>query len=167
VLTGFREREALNLRWDELDLTSGMATLRDTKTGRSERHLGDAALALLMKLHAHRCSPYVFPGRSPERPLQEINRVWYAVRHAAGLDGVRLHDIRHTYASLLVNSGSSLPITGRVLGHRNPATTARYAHFADTTVHAAANLASGAADRLLTAGIASTVDSTPTTLSSS
>ena len=84
----------------------------------------------------------MFPGRSPDRPLIEINRVWYAVRSAAKLDDVRLHDLRHSFASVSIANGGSLPLIGKLLGHRDTSTTAKYAHFFDDPVKAVADTAS-------------------------
>lgn len=143
LLTGWREREALTLRWDDVDFARGIATLSDSKTGKSVRAIGAPALLLMSELPRFDGSPYVFPGRSPGQPLVEINRVWYAVRHAARLEDVRLHDLRHSFASVSASSGGSLLIIGKLLGHRESATTAKYAHLLDDPVKAAADAASG------------------------
>jgi integrase len=140
LLTGWREREALDLQWQDVDLAKGKATLRDSKTGRSVRMLGSPACVLLSELPRVPGSPYVFPGKTPDAPLVEINRVWYAVRHAAGLTGVRLHDLRHTYASVTASTGrGSLLLIGRLLGHTDTTTTQKYAHLFDDPVKAAAD----------------------------
>ena len=131
LLTGWREQEALTLRWSALDFERGFATLEDTKTGKSHRPVGAPALALLSELPRLEGSAFVFPGARADRPLREIRRLWYAARHAAGLDDVRLHDLRHTVASFAVASGHSLYLTGKLLGHARPETTQRYAHLAD------------------------------------
>ncbi|MHB1863516.1 MAG: tyrosine-type recombinase/integrase [Gemmatimonadaceae bacterium] len=140
LLTGWREREALNLRWTELDLKRGVATLPDTKTGRSIRSIGAAARALLSKLPRQGKSPFVFPSATPDRPLVNVNAVWYAVRNVAKLNDVRLHDLRHSFASVSASSGGSLLVIGKLLGHRDTATTAKYAHLFDDPVKAAADL---------------------------
>lgn len=137
--SGWREQEALTLRWRDVDLERGQATLGTTKTGRSQRRLGPPAVALLASLPRLNGSPYVFPGQVPGRPLREIKRVWTAARHAAGLDEVRLHDLRHSFASFAVGGGLSLYLTGQLLGHKQAATTQRYAHFADDVLKAAAD----------------------------
>ena len=141
LLTGWREREALSLRWTDLDPVRGTATLPDTKTGRSVRVIGAPARLLLSSLPRIAQSAYVFPGRSPDRPLIEINRVWYAVRHAAKLDDVRLHDLRHSFASVSASSGGSLLLIGKLLGHKDTSTTAKYAHLFDDPQRAAADSA--------------------------
>jgi integrase len=144
LLTGWREQEALTLHWNEVDLARGSATLSDTKTGKSHRPLGAPAIALLAELPRRHGSPYVFPGAKVDAPLREIKRVWYAARHAAGLDDVRLHDLRHTVASFSVGSGHSLYLTGKLLGHARSETTQRYAHLTDDARKAAADTVSGA-----------------------
>jgi integrase len=141
MLTGWREREALSLKWSDVDILNRRAILPDTKTGRSVRPLGAAACRLLESLPRVAGSPYVFPGKSPDKPLIEINRVWYAVRHQADLNDVRLHDLRHTFASMMASGGSSLLMIGKALGHKELATTARYAHLLEDPVHAAVSSA--------------------------
>jgi integrase len=131
LLSGWREQEVLSLRWAALDFEHGIATLAETKTGRSVRHVGAAALALLSDLPRLEHSPYVFPGAKPGAHLKEIKRLWEAVRDAAALPDVRLHDLRHSFASAAAGGGLSLPVIGALLGHREVATTQRYAHLAD------------------------------------
>ena len=143
LLTGWREREALTLKWSDLDLGRGTATLAHTKTGKSVRVLGAPARLLLSELPRVADGGFVFPGRAEGRPLVEINRVWYAVRYAAKLEDVRLHDLRHSFASVSASSGGSLLIIGKLLGHRETATTAKYAHLFDDPIRAAADTASG------------------------
>lgn len=149
LFTGWREQEALTLRWADVDMERGAATLPDTKTGKSQRPIGAPAIALLAALPRLSGSPYVFPGARSGQPLREIKRVWTAARHAAGLDGVRLHDLRHTVASFAVGSGHSLFLTGKLLGHARAETTQRYAHLADDARKAAADTVSGALEAAL------------------
>jgi integrase len=144
LLSGWREQEALTLRWTEVDFRRGFASLSDTKSGRSHRPLGAPAIQLLRSLPRIHGSPYVFPGADPHSPLREIRRVWYASRHAARLDDVRLHDLRHTVASFAIAEGHSLYVTGQLLGHLRSETTQRYAHLADDSRRAAADSVSGA-----------------------
>ena len=97
---------------------------------------------MLLHLHAlHRIAgnPYVLPGSKPGQHLKEIKRVWYAVRHAAGLEDVRLHDLRHSYASVPAADGESLLIVRSLLGHKRASTTERYAHLGDDPVKRAAD----------------------------
>ena len=143
LLSGWREREALTLCWADVDLENARATLPDTKTGRSVRQLGAPAVALLNSLPRVKKSPYVFPGRDPKKPLIEINRLWYAARHAAGLDDVRLHDLRHSFASTVASAGGSLLMIRALLGHKDTQTSARYAHLFDNPVKATADATAG------------------------
>jgi integrase len=132
LLSGWREGEALTLKWSDLDAERESATLADTKTGKSIRHLGAPVWLLLNELPRVDGNPYVFPGRSKGEALRDLSRTWYAVRHAAELNDVRLHDLRHSFASTIASSGGSLLLIGKLLGHRNQTTTAKYAHlFAD------------------------------------
>jgi integrase len=139
LFSGWRENEALTLRWTDLDKQRGTATLGDTKTGRSVRHLGAPAWALLDELPTRADNPHVFVGRGKGEHLRDLSMVWYAVRHAAGLDDVRLHDLRHSFASTIASSGGSLLLIGKLLGHKNPRTTARYSHLFDDPVRATAD----------------------------
>lgn len=143
MLTGWREQEALTLRWDQVDFERGLASLPITKSGRSHRPLGSPALALLEALPRVKSNPYVFAGSKPFQPLKEIRRTWYAARYAANLEGVRLHDLRHTVASFAVGAGHSLFLTGALLGHSNPSTTKKYAHLTNDARRATADSVSG------------------------
>jgi integrase len=122
-----------------VDLARHVATLPDTKTGRSIRPLGAPACELLDSLPRLEGSPFVFPGRAPGAPLVEINRVWYAIRHAAALTDVRLHDLRHSFASAVASAGGSLLMIRALLGHKDTSTTAKYAHLLDDPVKATAD----------------------------
>lgn len=143
ALTGCRESEILTLAWDAVDVERGYLRLAETKTGRSTRPLSQAAIAVLDTLPRIEGNPYVLPGTSPGKHLKEIKRLWYAVRYAAKLDGVRLHDLRHSYASVPATSGESLLILKTLLGHKRVATTERYAHLGDDPVKRAAERAAG------------------------
>jgi integrase len=131
ILTGWREKEALALRWDAVNFESSTATLEETKTGRSVRSLSAAALKLIATQPRVADSDFVFPGKVPGRPIQEIQRLWYAVRNAADLQDVRLHDLRHSVASTAAAQGHSLFLIGKLLGHKDLRSTARYAHLTD------------------------------------
>lgn len=141
ALTGCRENEILSLTWDAVDVERGYLRFADTKTGRSVRPLSQAAAAVLEALPRIDGNPYVLPGTKPGEHVKEIKRLWYAVRHAAKLDGVRLHDLRHSYASVPASSGESLLIVRTLLGHKRVATTERYAHLGDDPVKRAADRA--------------------------
>jgi len=126
LLTGARLREILHLRWEHVDLERGFLLLPDSKTGRKAIVLNAPALAVIESLP--RLGPYVVPGDNPERHRADLKRPWELVAKRAGLSGVRLHDLRHTHAAFGAGSGLGLPIIGKLLGHAQPATTARYAH---------------------------------------
>ena len=126
LFTGCRLREILHLRWEYVDFERGCLFLPDSKTGRKTIILNAPALAVLSQLE--RVGPYVVPGDNPERPRCDLKRPWEAITRRADLDGIRLHDLRHTYASFGAGGGLGLPIIGRLLGHSQTTTTARYAH---------------------------------------
>jgi integrase len=126
LFTGCRLREILHLCWEHVDLERGLLFLPDSKSGRKTVILNAPALTVLNGLQ--QVGPYVVPGNDPEQPRPDLKRPWDAVTKRAGLAGVRLHDLRHTYASFGAGSGLGLPIIGRLLGHSQMATTARYAH---------------------------------------
>jgi integrase len=144
LLTGWREQEVLQLRWENIDRARSLVDLPDTKTGRSTRQIGSAALEVLDALPKIEGSAWVFPfpGADPKNPIREIKHLWQAVRHAAGLDDVRLHDLRHTFASAAATRGISLQVIGKLLGHKDLKSTARYAHLTDSVVRHAADLVS-------------------------
>jgi integrase len=126
TFTGCRLREILNFRWKHVDMEIGLLFLPDSKSGRKTVILSAPALAILNGLE--RTGPYVVPGDDPAKPRPDLKRPWDAITKRAGLDGVRLHDLRHTYVSFGAGGGLALPIIGRLLGHTQTATTARYAH---------------------------------------
>lgn len=128
ALTGCRRSEITNLTWDEVDLSHGALHLKSSKVGPRSVPLGDHAIDFLSQLATQRNSPWVFPSPRGDGPIVGIQKVWGSVRQAADLNSVRLHDLRHSFASAAVNSGASLYLTGAVLGHRQSQTTQRYAH---------------------------------------
>ncbi len=149
LLSGWREGEARTLLWDAVDLDRGLALLSDSKTGRSARPLGVPAVAVLVELPRVAGSAYVFPGAREGRPIVNLTRLWEAVRHAAGVPDVRIHDLRHAFASVAASGGLSLPIIGSLLGHRNASTTQRYAHLSANPLKAAADRTAGEISSLL------------------
>jgi integrase len=143
LLTGARLNEILMAEWAWVDLDRRVINLPDSKTGRKPIYLGQGAVAILrglQQLPTYPSSPYVICGRRPERPLVNLAKPWARLCQRAKLDGVRLHDLRHTAASVGVAQGMSLPIIGRLLGHSQPSTTHRYAHVAIDPALAAADL---------------------------
>jgi integrase len=138
VFTGARRGEILNLEWSWIDFDRGEARLPDSKTGAKTLHLPPPALAVLAELPRLDGNPYVIVGGKPGAALVNLEKPWRAIRAAAGLDDVRLHDLRHAFASVAASSGMGLPIIGKMLGHTQAATTHRYAHLASDPVKAAA-----------------------------
>ncbi len=139
LLTGARRDEILSLRWQDVDLETGTLNLPDSKTGKKSIPLGPAAVELLAAAPRFEGCPYVLPGRRrPEARFVGLQRPWTRVRARAGLGDVRLHDLRHSFASVGVAANLGLPVLGAILGHRHPATTARYAHLDDDPRRAAA-----------------------------
>jgi integrase len=126
VLTGARLREILTLKWDYVDVERGLLLLPDSKTGRKTIVLNAPALAVLSTLP--RIGSYVIMGDQPDKPRHDLKRPWALVSKRAGLSGVRLHDLRHTHASIGAGAGIGLPILGKLLGHTQSSTTQRYAH---------------------------------------
>jgi len=161
LLSGWREQEGLTLQWSWLDAARGVASLPDTKGGKSVRPLGAAVWLLLSDLPRIKGSAYVFPGRDVRRPLADVSRLWYAVRHAAQLDTsdshTRLHDLRHSFASASASAGGSLLMIGKLLGHLDASTTAKYAHLLDDPVRKAADAAAGQLAALLDKPMSTTV----------
>ena len=126
LFTGARLREILHLRWSEIDFDRGLLRLADSKTGKKPIILNAPALAILADLP--RASDYVIAGNDPKKPRADIKRPWELVRDRAKLEGTRLHDLRHSFASFGAGAGLGLPVVGRLLGHAQAATTQRYAH---------------------------------------
>ena len=136
LLTGCRRGEILALRWQHID--GDTLTLVDAKTGPRRVFLNAPARAILER-QPRSASEYVFPSPLvPGRPLSSNLRLWYSVRREAGIEDVRLHDLRHTFASHAVLQGVPLPVVSRLLGHKQPSMTLRYAHVSDRETEAAA-----------------------------
>lgn len=142
MLTGCRPGEARLATWDQFDLEKGAWTKPGATTKQGTEHrvpLSAPALQLLQRMRKERPdTEYVFHGRWKTEPLTQTHSVWAYVRKKAKLKDARAHDLRHTYASILASGGMSLPIIGALLGHTQPATTARYAHLYDEPLKEAA-----------------------------
>ncbi len=136
VLTGCRRNEIMGLAWEDLDFEAGEMRLRDSKTGGRVVPMPPAAAQVLADLPRIDGNPWVFPGRKKGTRQTNINDSWNRVRKRARLDGVRLHDLRHTFASRALAIGEGLPMIGELLGHRKIDTTARYAHLARESIQA-------------------------------
>ena len=139
MLTGCRLSEIQKLRWEHVDLDAGELRLVDTKTGAKVVHLGDPAIAVLRALDRREDNPWVIAGRKSGSHLTDLQHPWRRIRARAGLDDVRIHDLRHSFASGGLLVGEGLPMIGKLLGHTQVQTTARYAHLANDPVKSAAN----------------------------
>ncbi|HAD86600.1 MAG TPA: integrase [Rhodospirillaceae bacterium] len=142
MLTGSRRNEVLSARWEQFDLDAGVWIKPSAHTKQKKEHrvpLAPAAKELLVAIREDGEHPtgYVFPSRTGEGHLGDLKRAWADVCALAKIKGVRIHDLRHTYASILASGGMSLPIIGALLGHTQPATTARYTHLYDDPLRAA------------------------------
>lgn len=164
IFTGARLGEILKLRWSQVDLERGLLLLPDSKTGQKTIILNAPAAAILAELP--RASEFVIAGEDPKKPRSDLKRPWEVVSRRAGFattteklgpDGkplldraghpvmeeratVRLHDLRHTHASVGAGAGLGLPMIGRLLGHTQAATTQRYAHLADDPLRRASEV---------------------------
>ena len=140
ILSGARVGEVLGLRWEWVDFERACVFLPDSKTGKKVIPLGLPALQLLQDLPRMAGNPHVFPGKSFGRPIFELTGTWNRIKKAAKLEGVRIHDLRHSWASQAAAAGLSLPFIGAILGHSEPSTTARYSHLANDPLKAAADM---------------------------
>jgi integrase len=138
LLTGCRRNEILTLRWDDLDRTAGELRLRDTKSGPRRVPLTPAADRVLARIPRIEGNPWVIAGPEPDSRLTRIDQLWYRLRARAGLDDVRIHDCRHSFASQAQALGEGLPLIARLLGHKTVMTTVKYAHLARDTEKASA-----------------------------
>ena len=139
ILTGCRLNEIMTLQWQHVDLPGKALRLPDSKTGAKVVHLGQSAIDVLEKIALVETNPWVIVGTLPGARLTDLQPFWQRVRARAGLNDVRIHDLRHTFASAAVASGQGLPMIGKLLGHTQVQTTARYAHLASATVKTAAS----------------------------
>lgn len=140
IATGCRLSEILTLRWSYIDFERRQINLSDSKTGAKRVHLNaiahDALLAIQDEIVDDVCE-FVLPGELGDAPLVNLEKPWRRIRTRAGIPDVRIHDLRHTFASIAAGLGESLPVIGRLLGHTQAQTTLRYAHIADNPLRAA------------------------------
>ena len=141
LFTGARLREVTTARWAWVDWEHKVLALPDSKTGPKQVYLSEPALSVLHRQKAL-ClnSEYIFPSRSINKPIINLRKPWLRVCGQAGLEGVRIHDLRHTAASVAIGAGASLAIVGKLLGHTQAQTTLRYAHLDADPALKAANL---------------------------
>jgi integrase len=141
LLTGARRNEITHAKWDYVDWEKRSLLVPISKTGRPRTiALNGQALALLRAITPLPGNPYIFPSPVTGRPSASLHFPWVRIRERAMLDDVRLHDLRHSYASFLVNNGVSLYVVQGLLGHTQPRTTQRYAHLAQDTLLEAAEV---------------------------
>lgn len=140
LLTGARLREILHAKWSYVDWERGLLLLPDSKTGRKTIYLSAAALSVLKNLPQDKGNPYIIPGRKCGAHRADLKKPWAAISRAAGLNDVRIHDLRHTFAAIGAGSSLGFPMIGKLLGHKQPETTARYAHLDANPMRHAANL---------------------------
>ncbi len=138
ILTGCRLNEIMTLKWEYVDLDAGVLNLPDSKTGAKTVYLGKPAMDTLRRLTPLPHNPWVICGIKPGGRLIDLQPFWQRLRARAGLKDARIHDLRHTFASAAVAAGQGLPMIGKLLGHTQVQTTARYAHLAADPVKAAA-----------------------------
>ncbi|MEM7303462.1 MAG: site-specific integrase [Pseudomonadota bacterium] len=143
VFTGARKGEIETLLWSAVDFEGGYLRLADSKTGQKAIPLNAGALEILSKIPRLEGSPFVFPAHRSDGHYEGTPKVWRTVRGMAGLDDVRLHDLRHSFASIAVSGGASLPIIGALLGHTDNKSTQRYAHLLDDPLKAASEEVGG------------------------
>jgi integrase len=141
MFTGCRAGEILNLRWNEVDFERGFLHLPDSKTGAKMVLLAAPALEVLAELP--HIGDYVIAGSKPDKRRSDIKRPWNRITRYAGLKDLRLHDLRHSFASVGAMSGMGLSMVGKLLGHASPVTTARYSHFADDPLRRASEQIAG------------------------
>ena len=138
MLTGCRRNEVVTLRWEHVDFEHDHLRLRDAKTGARAVPLSPAAIQVLTALPRRPDNPWVFPGRVRGTRLRTLNASWQVVRKEAGLEVVRLHDLRHRFVSRALVFRKTLPVIGKLLVHSDIEIKARYAHLARHSLHEAA-----------------------------
>ncbi|MFM8499896.1 MAG: tyrosine-type recombinase/integrase [Chakrabartia sp.] len=151
IYTGCRLSEIMTLQWDYVDLEARTLNLPDSKSGAKKVFLGRPACELLGNAPRQAGNPWVITGTLPGARLTDLQPFWQRVRARAGIPEVRIHDLRHTFASTAIAAGHSLPIIGKLLGHTQVQTTARYAHLAAQPAMVAADSITDVLDRTLAA----------------
>lgn len=140
ILTGARLREILHAQWDHVDFERGILFLQDSKTGKKPVYLSAAAMSVLHNLPRLEGNPHIIPGEKEGAPRVDLKRPWTAIRKTAGFEAFRIHDLRHSFASLGAGASLGLPVIGKLLGHAHAATTHRYAHLDADPMRRAVNI---------------------------
>ena len=162
VLTGCRKSEILTLQWNSVDFEQHLIRLLDSKTGARVVYLGAPAIQVLGDVERVNDNPYVIVGEKEGSHLGNLRKVWLRIRKAAGLDDVRMHDLRHHYGSAGASSGLSMALIGKMLGHTQVRTTQRYAHLAPDPVRQAVESVSSGIDAAMRGKNAKVVKARPT-----
>jgi len=149
IATGCRMSEILTLRWDFVNFERRRFELPDSKTGAKRLPLNGLALEILSRIERGPDNPYVIVGAKDGEHLVNLEKPWRRIRKLAGLKDVRIHDLRHTFASLAAGLGEGLPMIGKLLGHTQAQTTHRYAHLADDPVVAASDRIGSAIEKVM------------------
>lgn len=153
LLTGCRKSEILSLKWSQIDFERALLRLSDTKTGGRVVPLGATSLEILSSLPRYEGTEYVFPASRGNGHYVGLPRVWEGIRIKAKLNDVRLHDLRHTFASVGADGGQSLYVVGKLLGHKSSETTQRYAHLSDNPLRTAISSIDSNIETMLAASI--------------
>jgi integrase len=138
MFTGARLQEILTLQWSHIDFERGLINVPDSKTGRKTIIMSTVTIDLLRD--RERRGVFVIPGTDSDRSRSDLKKPWRAIQRHAALEGVGIHDLRHTFASIGAGASLGLPIVGKLLGHSQPATTARYAHLDADPLRRASNV---------------------------
>ena len=149
IFTGARKSEILSMRWRDVDVENGISRLPDSKTGAKNIYLSAPALSVLDGLDRGDVDEYVLTGRRSGGRFGALDQAWARIRKKAKLDDVRIHDLRHSFASVAVGLGEGLPIVGKILGHSVPQTTARYGHVAPDPARFAADRVGAAMEGMM------------------
>lgn len=134
MLTGARKGEIITLEWSEVDLERRTITKKDTKTGRRAMPISQPVVDILSGLERQLGSPFVFPAARGQSHFQGLTKEWLQIRKRAGLEDVRIHDLRHTFASVSIMNGVPIAVLSKLLGHASITTTERYAHIENNLV---------------------------------
>lgn len=136
LLTGVRKREALDMKWSDVDLSKASWHLKYNKSGKARYvTLSEDAVEVLQSMP--KISEFIFANPQTQKPYNDIRKTFDKIMQCAGITNMRIHDLRHSFASLAVNSGESLFVVQKLLGHASPQTTQRYAHLQSSTLHQA------------------------------
>ena len=152
LLTGARLREILHARWDQVDLERGIIFLPDSKSGRKPLYLSSLAMEVIKGMPRIEGVPFIIAGAKQDTPRADLKKPWKSICRVAGIESVRIHDLRHTFASLAAGQSLGLPVIGKLLGHTQAATTHRYAHLDADPLRRAVDMIGEKASRVMKKG---------------